>query len=364
MASNCRQFTFKATSSTLQPRTKETTRCGGLTVEHIHTFLVHPRKGAAQPAQTGSTLPLNGKLFNLLDGIYEKASEECDIDISFNQGSDGKQQNACRTLIISYVAKPSLHLARKIAERLESVTTHRSGLGLLFLIAGKEGSSHKFVISRFPADSAILAEENQSALSIEFLERVFMKRSTSYKAAAYKDKSAVSGFWRGSAVDKQINGDAQLSNYWIAEFLDSDFRTTSAAGTRRLAVALRDAARKSSDVAVKSSIAAAATLAASLTRRRLSIRDFADQFNLPASARAAIVTEFKNLKVFDEKFQFDPDEFARLVAYRSVKLDSGGLLTAESADFDKVFHREPLDGQRVRFSTEGKVVGERLTKGE
>jgi hypothetical protein len=42
----------------------------------------------------------------------------------------------------------------------------------------------------------------------------------------------------------------QLSNYWIAEFLNSDFRTTSAAGTRRLAVALRAAAKKSIDIVV------------------------------------------------------------------------------------------------------------------
>ena len=142
-------------------------------------------------------------------------------------------------------------------------------------MAGKEGREHKIVISRFPADVGILAEESERALTVEFLERVFMKRATTYKAAAYQHTSLAAGFWLGRAVDKQINSDmVQLSNYWIAEFLDSDFRTTAAAGTKRLAVALRDAARKTGDVTVKREIAAAVTLGQSLDGQRLTIKEF------------------------------------------------------------------------------------------
>jgi hypothetical protein len=68
-----------------------------------------------------------------------------------------------------------------IAERLALNTDQRSGLGLLFLIVGKEGKEHKIVLSRFPTDSAIYVDENPTALTVEFLERVLMKNKTSYK---------------------------------------------------------------------------------------------------------------------------------------------------------------------------------------
>ena len=148
-------------------------------IEQIPTFLVHPNKGGTETKGIGGAkLPLEGKLFALLSNIYEKSERECEIDISFDKGDDGKQINACRTLITGYVAEQTLPKARKIAERLAGFTTHRSRLGLLFLIVGKEGADHKIVVSRFPADTGVLAEEKRETLSVAFLERVFMKNAT------------------------------------------------------------------------------------------------------------------------------------------------------------------------------------------
>jgi hypothetical protein len=64
------------------------------------------------------------------------------------------------------------------------------------------------------------------------------------------------------------------------------------------------------------------------------------------------------------QFQFDSTEFSKQVAYRSVELDSGGTLTAESSEFDKVFRQELVDAKehKIRFSTEGKVISEKLGK--
>lgn len=337
-----------------------------MAIEHIHSYLVHPGKRSEEAPQiSGAPVPLNGKLFDLLNDIYSKSDVECDIEISFNSNAAGAQQNPCRDLVIEYLRGPTLVRGRHIAERLEKVTTHRSGLGLLFLIAGKEGRDHKIVMSRFPADSAILAEEDQRALSVEFLERVFMKSASAYKAAAYRDPSLGAGFWMGRAVDRQINSRVvQISNYWIAEFLASDFRTTAAAGTRRLAIALRDAAKKSDDVAVKSAIAAAVTLANGLGGQRISISEFEDRFGLPEAAREAIASEVKAPNLVDERFQFDLHEFSSQIAYRSVELDSGATLTAPFAEFDNLFHREIVDEatHKIRFTTEGEVKSERLGK--
>jgi hypothetical protein len=313
----------------------------------------------------GTSVALNGKMFELLSEVYARSEKECNIDITFNQSGSGIQQNPCRDLVLTYLGGPTLVRGRSIAERLEAVTTHRSGLGLLFLIVGSEGRDHKFVISRFPAHSAISAEEDQQTLNVEFLERVFMRSAHAYKAVLYRDSSLTAGLWLGRVVDRQINDpEAQVSNYWIAEFLASDFRTTSAAGTRRLAVALREAAKKSSDVGVKSEIAAAVTLAPGLNGQRLSITEFGQQLRLSSAAMKAISEEVRGAGTVDERFQFDLDEFTRQIVYRTVELDSGGLLTADAVAFDRIFHREAVHGpeHKERFSTEGRVIGERLGK--
>lgn len=337
-----------------------------MAVEQIHTFLVHPGKGSSDPPAIGGTkVPLSGKLFRLLDGIYSRSDSECDIDIAFNLAADGTQENACRSLITKYLADPKIVNGRRIAERLYNLTDKRSGLGLLFLISGTEGSQRKIVISRFPTDSAILAEEKRTGLTVAFLERVFMKSATSYKAAAYQDQSLQAGFWLGNAVDKQINSSiSQLSDYWIFDFLDSSFRITPAAGTRRLAAALRNAARTASDVVIKSEIAAAVTLAGGFTGRKISINEFTEQIGLSPDARSIIVQQLKNPDTANEQFKFDIAEFRSQVAYRSVQLDNGGLLTAESENFEEVFNREVISQktQQVRFSTTGRIVNEKLRK--
>jgi hypothetical protein len=331
-------------------------------IQHVHAFLVHPKKGSAVASQiNGSAVNLSGKLFDLLGGIYQKSDFECDIDITFTS-NNGIQQNDCRDLICKYMNGPTLARGRAIAERLEEHTDGRSGLGLLFLIAGKEGRDHKIVISRFPTDNAIYVDENPTSLTVQFLERVFMKNKASYKAVVYQHSSVQSGFWTGRAIDKQINSPAgEMSDYWIVGFLASEFTVTAAAGTRRLASALRSAAKKA-DLDVKQEIIAAATLARGLAGQRISIKEFGDRFTLSPAAKAAIGNELKNSQMAQERFQFDLSEFESLVAFKSVELSNGGTLTAPSAQFDDVFRKEVVDrGQHeVRFTTQGKVVNEKL----
>lgn len=337
-----------------------------MAIQHIHTFLVHPSKNATATHQIGGAqVMLTGKLFNMLNHVYQNAERECTIGISFNQGADGTQTNPCRSLLLDYIINPSLPNGRAIANRLASYTTNRSGLGLVFLILGREGADHKIVLSRFPAHSAILAEEDQRNLNVEFLERVFMRSATSYKAVVYQHRSTVAGFWMGNAVDKQIDSrEVEISTYWIKDFLDSDFRTTAAAGSRRLALAMKDTARKATDLDVKREIAAAVALSPGLNGQTLTVRQFIDRFGLSNGARDAIVSELKHPELIEERFQFDAPEFARQVPYRTVELNSGAILTAQAAEFDEVFTQEVVDAEvhEVRFSTTGIVVGEKLEK--
>jgi hypothetical protein len=331
-------------------------------IQQIHTYLVHPGKsGAADRQVNGTAVPLRGRLFDLLDGIYSRAEQECEIDIIFRPTDGGVQQNSCRDHICAYLGDPTLVIGRVIAERLETQTDKRSGLGLLFLIAGREGRDHKIVISRFPTDSAILVEENPRTLDVEFLERVFMKNKTSYKAVMYRDSSLKGGLWSGKAIDKQISLAGESSDYWIADFLMSAFKVTPTQGTRRLGTALREAAKKS-DIDVKQEIIAAATLAGRLGRQAMSINDFEQRFNLSPAARQAIGKELKSPRLADERFEFVAAEFNDLLAFRSKELSNGAMLTAPSADFDDVFHEEIVDEatHEVKFTTQGTVVNDKL----
>ena len=140
---------------------------------------MHPGKATGNVKIVGTSVSLTGGMFDLLNAIYAKSDTECDVDITFSPTSDGKQQNDCRDLVVAYMSKPDLPKGRKIAERLAEHSDGRSGLGLLFLIAGKEGRDHKIVLSRFPTDSAIYVDETPGTLSVQFLERVFTTRRCS-----------------------------------------------------------------------------------------------------------------------------------------------------------------------------------------
>lgn len=334
-----------------------------MAVSRIFTFLVHPGKGTPKkPRVLGTPVALSGGLFDLLDGIYGKSDIECNVDITFRYASDGSQQNDCRDLLVSYLKNPDFPKGKKLAERLAVNTDGRSGLGLLFLISGKEGTERKIVLSRFPTDNAIYVDENPKALSVQFLERVFMKNKTSYKAVAYRHASLQGGFWSGRAIDKQLNPlSGQPSDYWISDFLFSDFTTTPAAGTRRLAIALRDATKKA-PLAIKQELTAAGTLAAGLAGQRLSINDIVDRLALSKDAKATIDNELKSSQARQEVFRFDLDTYKSIVAYKSVELSNGALLTAEASKFDKVFQQNEVQGTKdeIQFSTKGRIVDEKL----
>ena len=126
-------------------------------------------------------------------------------------------------------------------------------------------------------------------------------------------------------------------------------------------LALRDAAKKS-ELPVKQELIAAATLASGLGGQRLSIDSFARQFNLTQRAKDAVVRELKNPRSAQEIFEFDLTEFKNLIAYKSVELSNGALLTAESSEFEDVFRKRVVDDAKdvVEFSTQGRIVNEKL----
>lgn len=301
----------------------------------------------------------------MLKNIYDTAESDCRTEISFNPTSDGKQQNDCRDLLLAYIKSLKVAEGRNIALRLQGVTNEKSGLGLLFLMSGQNQSDTKLVLSRFPADEGILAEENKSTLSVAFLEKVFMKSATSYKAAVYVGKPGAGDFWVGRAVDKQINNTSDhIANYWIREFLLSDLKTTAAAGSRRLALALKTAIHSLPDATTKSQITSAVTLIGSVDGQTITTESFCKHFGFSPAVTDAVRKAVKHETLMNEQFKIDATEFSRNLAFRSVELNNGAVLTADTAKFDDVFEQELMDGtkQEVRFTTQGQIVDQRLRK--
>lgn len=335
-------------------------------IESIHTYLVYPNKGVTEPsAIVGSQVPHEGDMFTLMRSVYEKADTECNIGISFNKDKNGAQINARRDMLIAYASAPEVELGRLLANELAAVTTRRSGLGLLFLIKGSEGVEHKVVVSRFRANNGVVVNEAADMLTVEFIDRVFMKNAHSYKAVVYKHQSFQGGFWSGMAVDKQINSqDLETSDYWVKDFLLSDFMTSPAFGTRRLAVALKKAIKATGNLEIKRQITAAATLASGLGRETISVEGFCDRYGFTDAAKAVVVKQLDRPDLTNDNFQFDAAEFTKQLPYRTVELDNGAMLTADAASFDKVFDHKPVDGgeDKMRFSTVGSVISERLEK--
>lgn len=337
-------------------------------ISTILSFLTYPRKSKPDEASTVSgtaITPDDGKLCKMLGDIFDTAGRDCNIPVMFV--SDDAQSNPVRAQLIALAKKPSVEAATPLAARLQLATTGSSGMGLLFICLGLDGAHTRIVISRFPADEGIVAERTSNKLSVEFVEQVFLKSSHSYKAATYVSDGKANELWKGHAVDKQINhGSKSMADYWIIDFLKSDFFTTAATGTKRLALALKEVIGTTSDADVKREIAAAVSLASNIPSKALTIAEFCDNFNLSAKTKAAVAAKVSPSRLVNEKFKFDSGEFAKHIRYKQVELDTGAVLTAPADRFDECFESTAKrDGQKRgarTFSATGIVVDERLRK--
>jgi hypothetical protein len=306
---------------------------------------------------SGTGIPLNGDLYAMLANVYDKSGEECTTPIRFVGGVDGTQTNEVRSALIELMDEPTLDRATKLAERLGGVTTGRSGLGLLFVVIGMEGGEHKLLVARFPANEGVLAELGTQGLSVEFVKRVFMKNSMSYKAALYRSTNPAAEFWEGTVADKQLK---DAADYWIKGFLKSDLRTTSREGSRRLAMAFRDAAKAATSVEDKHQLVSAIALVSGLKGHVISPREIFERFGLAETLQKAVIAHLPNDASVEASFVLDAREFHAVAGQRTVKMSTGGILTAATDDFDKVFEREAIEGETalVKFTTVGIVVDE------
>lgn len=337
----------------------------GMAIEAVHAFLVHPGKGVtgATPV-SGKELDQTGKLFDQLQSVFDAGPDKRDFEVTFKVAAGGPQQNDCRDAMLAYANNPTLPNGQAIAERLQSVTDKRSAIGLLFLINGNHGLKRRLVVSRLPTDQAILAEIGGSGLELEFLEQVFIRRLAAYKALLLEDQNPNTGFWSGLVTDRQAGGTAEnISHYWMADFLTADFSDTPAAGTRRLAEALKKAIKSNPNLDVKSEIASAVTLAkTAFSGKQTSVEDFCKHFGFSVSTQQSVIAQLPKPSLATKAFKFDAKVFKERLPYRTVEIENGAILTAPSGDFDNVFRMTQKPGDIVEFTTRGRVADERMAR--
>jgi hypothetical protein len=334
-------------------------------ITNAFAYLIAPGKGLSGAHAISSkeiTIEEN-KLSNMLAGIFSGESGTHDFEITFNPASDGTQVNECRSLMLAFHSNPTAHTGMPIAQRLQNVTDNRSGTGLFFLLNGGHVLKHRLVMSRFPTDQAILADTTSGSLDVEFLEQVFIKRLTSYKAAMFEHLSPSNGFWKGIATDRQAGQSGEhISEYWLKDFLNADFSETPAQGTRRLAAALKDAMKTNPSLAVKSEIAHASSLASAVFQNKsLTIKGFCDHFALSTAAQDTIKTVLPKPSLFGKTFMFDSNQFKIVAPFRTVEMNTGAILTAPNDEFEKIFETTKT-GDVVEYKTRGRVNDQRLAK--
>lgn len=351
-----------------------------MNISASHSFLVQAAKHLdPPPTPSGTSVPMQGPLFSMLQDLCDRAPRECNIEIVFRPNEQGDADNECRSCLEAYVRNPSLKHGRVIAERLQGVTTKRSGLGLLFLVKAETSENrHVLVISRFPAEQGVVAQENADRLDVAFIERVFMKNAKAYKSVIYTTPSLTAGFAEGRAVDRQLSGPRELSLYWTGDFLASDLRTTGPLGSKRLAEALRAAVNHTANADVKRELVSATQLLRNQDGMTRSARVFLGRLGVTDQGVDAVERELSRPELMDESFRFDVAEFDRHIRYRMVELNTGAMLMADDARFDDVFRSEQTDNDErlddgiqfgaavaegmVRYSTVGRVIDQRYRK--
>lgn len=332
-------------------------------ISTIYSYLVSPGKGNPKvPPVLGTEIPLSGSLYEMLNGVFKGSEKECKIPISFN-ASKGKQKNQVRDELVSLLKNPSKKIGEILAKRLQETTTARSGLGLLFFSIGlNDEGEKKIMVSRFPADQGILAERSSTGLTVSFVEKIFMKNAHAYKSVIYSGTSYDGHFWDGAAIDRQINSAGGLADYWIRDFLQSDFKITSKEGTKRLALALKATSLKISDEGMKTEIIAATQLAKNLGGKGMSVKDFATKFELSEPVRKMLINNLPHPEMAEMSFKFDQEEFTKHAGFISKELNSGAILTGPADKFDELFTVKKINGndKEFEFVTKGKIITQRL----
>lgn len=295
------------------------------------------------------------QMWTKLEDVLKSIDKICEIDMKFI--SDGaKQKNETRNEIIAMMKEKSLDKGLPLIERLSKNTDKSCKIGLVFIVLGKNNQKDFILIARYPSEEGIVLKQTNQ---VEVVKDVFLKNSHRYKLAFFEDESLQGGFWKGKAVDKQINDSSTsklISDYWIKDFLNCELELTETQGNKLLGKALRkvlnDDTTPDADKDIINSIASSAKL---LNGKSKSIDSFLKSLSISDDNRNRIISALPSKAIAEQVFKFNSEIIAGEYKLKALYLNNGGIVMAPSDSFDKVFTTETVDKEtgEVSITTEG-----------
>lgn len=239
----------------------------------------------------------------------------------------------------------------------------RSGPCLLFVTTATVVEKRRIVFSRFPADEGMTASLNGGNLEIEYIDTLFVKDPTTFKSAVFEFDEVPTACWTGFAVDKQINHQSyDLSKYWVHKFLSCKYFTTSMLGSKRLFEALKTVVNTTESDDVRTYVLSLIPLLAGFNGQNISIQSLLETLH----AGDNVVTEVKNALsdslLMNEIFAFDYSFKAMTFGSKSIRFDTGGILSAPVDKFDECFERVEENGT-CTYVARGNIIETRVSKG-
>lgn len=278
-------------------------------------------------------------------GIRSHAVRQCIMDYCFGASATSK--------------KASLDLARLLSKSMDN----RSPYTLLMLVAyrdQKDESFRRLVMWAFPKDEPFQFTASNGKAKIKIPKDIFSRSSTFKKGSLYEGFQNDSAFLQGFVIDRQAeNSWGTAADYWVSQFLDSQFSLTGTAGTRLLAKTLKityDNLLESTD---RNQITDSIRAAFASTKKRLSMHSYAKEY-LTGNAKSTFLSNTPPETV-KTKFDFDKAEFEEKVQLRVFRLDDDVVVSAPFSTIDHSVRIVGKDSDQIRVK--GTIIEETVKQG-
>jgi len=155
------------------------------------------------------------------------------------------------------------------------------------------------------------------------------------------------------------------TNYWIREFLRSDYKTNPEVGSRRIAQAVKAASKNTNlSTDIKEEIAAVHSLLKGMDGEVISPAGLCKRFALGKEASDAILSEIKPPRLRIDEFAFQYSAYAKIAKFRVISLNNDVRLAAPADSFaDNVAVSDPSDDGSRTYTTVGKKTDDYIRGG-
>jgi hypothetical protein len=268
------------------------------------------------------TISSPGQATNYLFDIFDKASDDCIVEILFK--SDQNQNNTIRSLLLGLAQTNKVEEKEKffvaLAKKMYDVSDHRNGMGLFVLIEGKKAKETRLMLCRFKGADGL----HNDGDSLQYLKQVFTKQNHHYKLAVFQDILSKKSFWTGYAIDRQNSATnyKPFSYFWIEDFLQAETAITDPQGTSQFSKIIKNVLNNISDIQDKEQIISAILNLKSKGGQRISVKTFSKQY-LTENLQKKIEEQTSNNEFFETEFGLDADVFQNELGNTVLVLEDG-----------------------------------------